>query len=108
MSNILISGDPLDPQGSDLIHQTTSLDVGKPVPEGWRVMTGNNLTSTITRTAYRDELDGYGEVESELLSDLLEVRHEITRINETAGMTIFNPTATSVLQGHIDKLQNGE
>jgi len=107
-TNILISGDPLNPAGSDLIHQTDYLDVGLPVPEGWRVMTGNMMTSEITRTAYREEIPGYGEAESQLLDDLQEVRLEITRINETAGLTIFNPTATSVLQGHIDKLRDGE
>ncbi len=106
MTNILISGDPMEPSSTDMIHQTASLKVGEPVPEGWRVMTGNNLYSEITRTAYRYEIEE--PVEDTLLDDLIEVRKEITIRNEAAGRTIFNPAATEALQYHIDQLINGD
>ena len=35
------------------------------------------------------------------LMDLLEVRAEITRVNEAAGETVFNPAATAVLDKWI-------
>jgi len=57
MTNILIEGDPLAPSDTDIIAQSDRLDVGKPVPDGWRVMTGNETTSLIMRIAYRYEID---------------------------------------------------
>lgn len=57
MTNIQISGDALAPSSADLIAQTKNLDVGKPVPAGWRVLTGNARTSTIARVAYRYEAE---------------------------------------------------
>ena len=42
--------------GLDLIAQTKRLDVGLPVPDGWRILTGNNESSLIARVAYRDEI----------------------------------------------------
>lgn len=38
---------------------------------------------------------------SQDLSDLLEIRREITRVNTAAGRTIFNPAATQALDGLI-------
>jgi len=55
-TNQLIDGDPLDPSDNDIIVQSRSLDVGKPVPEGWRVMSGNSDWSTIMRIVYRFEI----------------------------------------------------
>jgi hypothetical protein len=57
MKSTLHSGNPLHPHGSDIIIQSTTLKVGKPVPEGWRVMTGNNNYSEIMRIVYRMELE---------------------------------------------------
>ncbi len=57
MSNYLISGDPLEPASTDLIAQTALLDVGKRVPEGWRVLSGNERQSTIARVCYRYEAE---------------------------------------------------
>ena len=57
MTNKLIEGDPLDPQSTDIIYQEDTLAVGQPVPEGWRVMTGNNMFSQIVRVAYRYEIE---------------------------------------------------
>ena len=57
MQNYLISGDPLDPSGSDLIAQVEQLAVGKPVPEGWRVLSGNLTYSSIARVCYRYEAE---------------------------------------------------
>jgi len=55
--NTLIEGDPFDPSDTDIIMQVDTLDVGKPVPDGWRVMTGNNMFSEIRRVAYRYEIE---------------------------------------------------
>lgn len=56
MQNTLISGDPLNPCSTDLIAQLRQLPVGQPVPEGWRVLSGNLTHSTIARVAYRFEV----------------------------------------------------
>ncbi len=56
--SILLKGDPLDPAcPGDLIAQIGSLDVGQPVPEGWRVLTGNAHTSQVARVVLRAELE---------------------------------------------------
>jgi hypothetical protein len=57
MRNYLVSGDPLEPCGTDLIAQTQSLAVGERVPEGWRVLSGNERESTIARVAFRYEAE---------------------------------------------------
>lgn len=51
--NILIQGDPLDPQPGDQIVQIDTLKVGSPVPKGWIVFTGNPHFSEIARVALR-------------------------------------------------------
>jgi hypothetical protein len=40
----------------------------------------------------------------QVLSDLREVRHEISRLNRAHGETVFNPAATQALDGLIDEL----
>lgn len=40
-----------------------------------------------------------------LLEDLQEVRREISRLNEAAGQTIFNPAATMALAQQIAKIE---
>lgn len=35
----------------------------------------------------------------EIIEQLQEIRKEITRVNQAAGETIFNPCATSALEG---------
>ena len=57
MANHLIEGDALDPSSSDLIAQTDTLRVGLPVPDGWRVLSGNNSFSQIARVVMRFEID---------------------------------------------------
>lgn len=57
MTNYLLSGDPMEPGATDLIAQTASLAVGERVPDGWRVLSGNERTSTIARVAYRFEIE---------------------------------------------------
>lgn len=57
MTNYLLSGDPLEPSSTDLIAQTKSLAVGLAVPEGWRVLSGNERESTIGRVAFRYEAE---------------------------------------------------
>ncbi len=54
----LVEGDPLHPDDTDVIVQFASLKVGKPVPSGWRVMTGNINFSLVSRVVYRYEVDG--------------------------------------------------
>ena len=56
--NTLIDGDPLNPCGTDLIAQVSTILVGDPVPEGWRVLTGNSTYSQIARVAHRFEIEG--------------------------------------------------
>ena len=53
----LIVGDALDPSPTDLLAQTATLPVGKPVPEGWRVLSGGLRSSTIARVVYRYEAE---------------------------------------------------
>ncbi len=57
MTNTLIYGDPMDPSSTDLIAQQKRLAVGQPVPDGWRVLSGNERESTIARVAYRFEVE---------------------------------------------------
>ena len=55
--NVLIKGDPLKCSNTDLIAQTALTAVGAKIPEGWRVLSGNNLVSYIGRVAYRFEIE---------------------------------------------------
>jgi hypothetical protein len=55
--NRLIEGDAVNPESTDIILQKGSLAVGKPVPDGWRVLTGNNFTSEVWRVAHRYEIE---------------------------------------------------
>jgi hypothetical protein len=57
MKNTLFQGDPLDPNDTDIIIQETRLDVGKTVPDGWRVMSGNKNFSSIMRISFRFEIE---------------------------------------------------
>lgn len=42
----------------------------------------------------------------EMLGELNEVRHEISRLNQAAGHTVFNPTATSGLDSVIRNFEH--
>lgn len=57
MTNYLVSGDPLAPSSGDLIAQLATLKVGEPVPEGWRVLSGNAEYSSIARVVMRYEVE---------------------------------------------------
>lgn len=57
MANYLVSGDSMEPCSSDLIVQTTSLPVGEPVPEGWRVLSGSTRYSQIARVVMCYEIE---------------------------------------------------
>lgn len=39
------------------------------------------------------------------ITDLLEARREITRVNAAAGVTVFNPAATAALVSVIERLR---
>ena len=55
--NHLVSGDPLSPQAGDVIAQIAILNVGARVPNGWRVLTGNNNVNKIARVVLRGEIE---------------------------------------------------
>lgn len=52
----LISGNPMEPASTDIMAQFDRLAVGQPVPDGWRVLSGNSSESEIARVAYRFEV----------------------------------------------------
>jgi hypothetical protein len=53
----LLSGCPMAPASTDVLAQFDSLAVGRPVPDGWRVLSGNAERSEIARVAYRYEIE---------------------------------------------------
>jgi hypothetical protein len=57
MRFVLISGNPMEPESTDRIAQFDSLAVGRPVPDGWRVLSGNTTESEIARVAFRFEIE---------------------------------------------------
>ena len=57
MRFVLISGDPMAPASTDTIAQFQRLAVGLAVPDGWRVLSGNERESEIARVAYRYEIE---------------------------------------------------
>lgn len=57
MRFVLISGCPMSPSSTDVLAQFDSLRVGLPVPDGWRVLSGNSERSEIARVAYRYEIE---------------------------------------------------
>ena len=57
IENKLLQGNAMEPGSSDIIAQLGLLDVGERVPEGWRVLSGNALHSSVGRIAYRYEIE---------------------------------------------------
>lgn len=57
----LIKGDALHPNNCDLLALTGCLNVGLPVPDGWRVITGNQRSSLVAIIAMRYECEGWAE-----------------------------------------------
>ena len=53
----LLRGDPMEPSSGDVLAQFDLLAVGKPVPDGWRVLTGNAIMSQIARVVLRYEVE---------------------------------------------------
>jgi hypothetical protein len=53
----LVEGNPFDPRSDDLIVAYGRLNVGEPVPAGWRVLTGNSQSSLVVVVGYRAELE---------------------------------------------------
>jgi len=61
----LVEGDAMVPEAYDLLTCVGRLAVGEPVPEGWRVVSGNNSSSLVVATAYRIEFNAtFGEEET--------------------------------------------
>ena len=56
ITNTLLRGNALEPSFSDLIVQEGRLDVGEPVPDGWRVLDGNMQSSLVARVVMRHEV----------------------------------------------------
>lgn len=56
-TNTLVTGDPLSPDPHDIIAQFDHLPVGEPLPDGWRVLSGNVHHSAIGRLVYRFECE---------------------------------------------------
>lgn len=52
----LIRGNAMQPEADDLIMVRDLLPVGKPVPEGFKVLSGNNHNSEIVGLFMRYEL----------------------------------------------------
>lgn len=71
ITSTLLKGDALEPSFSDLIVQEGRLDVGLPVPDGWRVLDGNMHSSAVARVVMRHEVQS--------MDDLLTV------VKETVG-----------------------
>ena len=57
MRFVLISGNPMEPESTDIIAQFDRLPVGRSVPDGWRVLSGNTTDSEIARVAFRFEIE---------------------------------------------------
>lgn len=84
--NHQISGDPLNPDSGDLIAQVGTLEVGKPVPDGWRVLTGNERASQVARVAMRYEIDSRLEALEHAADMLAQVA---ARIDDNSGSPSF-------------------
>lgn len=57
LDSALVRGEPLRPDQGDILAVLGRLDVGEPVPDGWRVLTGNAYTSLVAATFFRHELE---------------------------------------------------
>ena len=57
IDSVILEGMALEPNSLDLIALKGRLDVGEPIPNGWRVMTGNSLHSLVVAVAYREEIE---------------------------------------------------
>lgn len=47
----------MDHSSSDVIAQIETIRTGDPIPEGWRVLTGNAMFSQMARVALRYEIE---------------------------------------------------
>lgn len=56
----LVKGDESAASDTDLFTVLGRLDVDEPLPEGWRVLTGNRHSSLVAATFYRFELEKIG------------------------------------------------
>lgn len=55
----VVRGDGLAPQATDILYQEGVLAVGKRVPPGWQVLTGNSHDSFVVRVGYRHDVQGH-------------------------------------------------
>jgi hypothetical protein len=78
-STIINPADNNDPAANDLFAQTATIKVGDAVPDGWRVLSGNNNTSTIARVAMRHEVE---ELEEETQDQETKAEEECTVCGE--------------------------
>jgi hypothetical protein len=53
----LIEGDAMEPSGTDIIMARGRLNVGSPVPDGWRVLSGTQRSSDVVAVGFRFEME---------------------------------------------------
>jgi len=53
----LYEGDAMAPCSLDILVAEGRLDVGQPIPPGWRVLSGNPINSSVAIIGYRHEFD---------------------------------------------------
>lgn len=59
MKTILIEGDALKPESSDILAQQAYMPLGEaPRGDGWRILTGGPIGNLWARIAYRYECEG--------------------------------------------------
>lgn len=60
--NVLVEGDPMNPNEYDLIAQSTSMRDGKVPPgDGWNILAGGHAYNHWARIVYRHTIDGEKE-----------------------------------------------
>ena len=57
MTNYLLKGDPMHPSPQDMIAQTKTSEIGKPVPEGWRVLGNSKSWYLLGRVIFRCDIE---------------------------------------------------
>lgn len=61
ITSVMIQGDAIKTNSTDLIAQLATINVGEPIPEGWSVTTGNMHYSEIVRIVYRYQIEEEAE-----------------------------------------------
>jgi hypothetical protein len=59
----MMCGDPMDPDGMDIMGCLGWVDIGKPVPDGWAIMSTYSDRSMVGRVMRRDQIEVYSKLE---------------------------------------------